>query len=171
MAVICDQYYCDEERFYRKHCLDGNGNLNTPIPLAYSSYSGFGFIDLNYGDILATLTFKTAGSVTVTLSNKVLYESSLLHGNQSTYEILGGNANGTAMYLELYNSGTNTVAYSKYISSPYPNEESSVTLSVESAGTYDLKIRCAQAYTFYDMWSENDEEILDSSNVDEIYVD
>ena len=172
MAVIYDQYYCEAESFNRTAGLDGYGNLTSPIPLVNSSGS-FAFADLGYGDTLLTLTFKSSGSVKINLSNNVFYESRMLHGaNSGTYSVLYGQSNGTATYLELYNSGTNTLAYSMPIIPPGPNESSEdITLPVTSAGTYDLKIKFAIGYAFTDMWSENDEEMLDISNVDEIYVE
>lgn len=168
MAVIYDQYYCEAELFNRTSSLDGYGNLKPPIPLVNSSGS-YSFIDLGYGDILLTLTFKTAGSVKINLINNVYYESAWSSGLKFTS---GGLSNGTATYLELYNSGTNTLAYSTSIIPPGPNESSGdVTLSVTSAGTYDLKIRCAKEYAFTNILSQDGSETLDTSNVNEIYVE
>jgi hypothetical protein len=136
-----------------------------------SPVSGYGFIGEGNA-VFATLTFRTAGSITFTLSNTVLYESSSLHeGDMGAHEITTGVGTNKFMYFELYNTGTNTLVYSKSIDAPEPRSSIDGTLTVNAAGTYDVKIRCSTSYTFYDMWDANDSEMLTSSNVNEIHVE
>lgn len=167
MAVIYDDYLWSAETFDRTEDFDGDGYL-VPIPLIPSSYSGYSFIGDN--DTLITLTFKSAGSITINLSNNTYYESTLLNEDNGVYGVIGGLVANNTGYLEIYNAGTNTLVASKSFTLPGPNGTTEdVSLSVSSAGTYDVKIRCQNSYEFSDMYGANNELTLTNWLVDSIY--
>ena len=175
MAVIYNDYLWHDEVFDVFLNLDSSGYLTTPISTVPCPYSGYGFIGNNSNGTLATLTFRAAGTVEIELGcYNVLYQSYYLHNDSNTHSIYSGQAQYKNMFVELYNTGTNTCVYSKNIQAPGPGSDMMgddyvrTVLNVTAAGTYDLKIRCQTAYTFHSMWSEGDEAEITSTNVDDI---
>ena len=168
MAVIYDDYLWSGETFNQTDDFDGNGRL-VPIPLIPSSVSGYSFIGDN--DTLITLTFQSSGSVKISLNNYVYYKSTSLNdGDTGAYNVIGGSAVNNTGYFEIYNAGTNTLVASKSFTLPGPNESSEIiSLSVSSAGTYDLKIKCQNSYVFADMYDANNTLTLTHGVVDSIF--